>query len=297
MMLGYFVLRSQDFTDAALMKSLKLSLKKSLKKSLIKSLRTQAMNPPRYRFNGIVLLCLALLSTGFAQAADLVQTIEAIKPSVVGIGTFMQLRSPAVSFVGTGFVVGDGLSVITNAHVVPTVVDSEHKETLRVIVGKGKSSESRDAVLVNIDRVHDLALLKISGPALPAMRLGDAASVKEGQMLAFTGFPLTAVLGFHPVTHRGMVSALTVAATQAPTSRTLDAKAIIQLQRNAYDVIQLDGTAYPGGSGSPLYDPETGVVLGVINKVLNATKESAISAPSGITYAIPVNYVRDLLGK
>jgi len=245
----------------------------------------------------IGLACLTVLGTGYAHAADLVQTIEAIKPSIVGIGTFMQLRSPAVSFVGTGFVVGDGLSVITNAHVVPEVIDGERKETLRVTVPKGNNIEYREAVLVSIDRLHDLALLKISGPALPAMKLGDSSKVKEGQMLAFTGFPLTAVLGFHPVTHRGMVSAITVAATQAPTSRTLDAKAIIQLQRSAYEVIQIDGTAYPGGSGSPLYDPETGVVLGVINKVLNATKESAISAPSGITYAIPVNFARELLGK
>src|ERR1700730_11948129 len=50
-------------------------------------------------------------------AGDLIQTIETVKPSIVGIGTFLQTLSPAVSFVGTGFVVGDGLSVVTNAHV------------------------------------------------------------------------------------------------------------------------------------------------------------------------------------
>jgi S1-C subfamily serine protease len=61
-------------------------------------------------------------------------------------------------------------------------------------------------------------------------------------------------------------------------------------------VFQLDGTAYPGNSGSPLYDPETGIVYGIINKVLiKGMKESALSHPSGITYAIPSNYVRSLL--
>ena len=190
---------------------------------------------------------------------------------------------------------GDGLSVVTNAHVIPAVLDEEHKESLQVTIGKGTSTEYRDAVLVTIDRLHDLALLKISGTPLPALRLGDSTTVREGQMLAFTGFPLTIILGFHPVTHRAMVSAITVVATQAPSSHTLDAKAIIQLQRNAYEVFQLDGTAYPGNSGSPLYDPETGAVLGVINKVVNATKESAITNPSGITYAIPGNFVRALL--
>ncbi len=61
-----------------------------------------------------------------------------------------------------------------------------------------------------------------------------------------------------------------------------------QLQKPRYAVFQLDGTAYPGSSGSPLYDPETGLVYGVINMVfVKGTKEAALSNPSGITYAIP----------
>ena len=30
---------------------------------------------------------------------------------------------------------------------------------------------------------------------------------------------------------------------------------------------QLNGTAYPGNSGSPVYHPETGAVLGVVNSL------------------------------
>jgi S1-C subfamily serine protease len=64
------------------------------------------------------------------------------------------------------------------------------------------------------------------------------------------------------------------------------------------NIFQLDGTAYPGNSGSPVYDASTGKVLGVINAVfVKGLKETAITAPSGITYAIPSNYVRDLLQK
>lgn len=37
--------------------------------------------------------------------SQLIQTIEKIKSSVVGIGTFQKTRSPAVNYVGTGFVV------------------------------------------------------------------------------------------------------------------------------------------------------------------------------------------------
>jgi hypothetical protein len=79
-------------------------------------------------------------------------------------------------------------------------------------------------------------------------------------------------------------------------SQKLDIKTLAQLQRNPFPVYQLDGTAYKGNSGSPVYDPETGVVLAVINMVYVAElKEAVISRPSGIAYAIPVQYVRELL--
>jgi S1-C subfamily serine protease len=93
-----------------------------------------------------------------------------------------------------------------------------------------------------------------------------------------------------------MISALTPIAMPALDSKKLDVKTIAQLRRSPYTVFQLDGTAYPGNSGSPLYDPDTGVVYGVIDKVfVNGLKESAITHPSGITYAIPSNFVKDLL--
>ena len=43
-----------------------------------------------------------------ARGAELAQTIERNKPSVVGIGTFLKTRSPSAQFVGTGFAVADG---------------------------------------------------------------------------------------------------------------------------------------------------------------------------------------------
>ena len=61
-------------------------------------------------------------------------------------------------------------------------------------------------------------------------------------------------------------------------------------------VMQLDGTAYPGNSGSPLYDPETGEVVGIVNSVVvKATRESILSQPSGISFAIPAQPLKNLL--
>ncbi len=243
------------------------------------------------------LICLAVAGTA-PQAASLPQTVAAVKPSIVGIGTQLQTRSPAIVFSGTGFVVDDGLSVITNAHVVPDKLDVARMEQLGVVLPDGAGVRFRPATLVGLDRQHDLAHLRLEGVPLPAMRLGSADAAAEGQDLVFTGFPLGMVLGLHPATHRALLAAITPLVQPSLSARRLDARALAQLQRSPSAIYQLDGTAYPGNSGSPLYHPATGEVLGVINMVfVKGLKESAISAPSGITYAIPVRHVQELLDR
>jgi S1-C subfamily serine protease len=231
-----------------------------------------------------------------ACAADLTGTIERVKPSIVGIGTFLKVRSPSIQFVGTGFAVADGRHVVTNAHVVGKPLDAANMESRVVLVSKAGGPDVRQAELLAVDKDHDLALLHVSGEPLPALRLGDSSTVREGQMLALTGFPIGMVLGFHPATHRAMVAAITPVALPGITARQLTADMVSRIRDSVYRVFQLDAIAYPGNSGSPVYDPEDGTVYGIINSVfVQGTREAAISRPSGITYAIPGQYIRDML--
>jgi serine protease Do len=246
----------------------------------------------------VVALSIIVWYGKMASAAELSALIPAVKRSVVGVGTFERTRSPNTVFVGTGFVVGDGLGVITNAHVVPESTDEAHREQLGIVTGEGDLVRFRPAELVARDTEHDLAYLRLSGPPLPALTLADSNSVQEGASLAFTGYPLGMVLGLHAATNRAMLSAITPIVMPSLSSRKLDARQITALSRAPFSIFQLDGTAYPGNSGSPLYDAATGQVVGVINAVfVKGLKENAISNPSGITYAIPANYVRDLMQK
>jgi len=240
-----------------------------------------------------------LLATAFhpAAKADLSQTIEKIRPSVVGVGTYLKTRSPAIRVLGTGFAVGDGQYVITNAHVTPAFLDTENKETLIVLTGRGKEVQPREAVEVAQDAEHDIALLRIKGTPLPSMVLGSTAGVREGQQYAFTGFPIGAILGLYHVTHRAIISSLTPIVIPGRTSRDLNEHSVNRL-RKTFNVFQLDATAYPGNSGSPLYHPDSGEVIGVLNMVfVKQTKENVLSDPSGIAYAIPASYVTDLLNR
>jgi S1-C subfamily serine protease len=127
------------------------------------------------------------------------------------------------------------------------------------------------------------------------MRLGNTGDVREGELYAFTGFPILNALGLHPVTHQGIVSAISPIVIPVSSSKHLKRDVLKKLSK-PFDVFQLDATAYPGNSGSPLYEIDTGRVVGVINSVyVKKTKEMAITSPSGISYAIPVGFVRDML--
>jgi S1-C subfamily serine protease len=154
----------------------------------------------------------------------------------------------------------------------------------------------RGAKTLAIDEEHDLALLRIDGAKLPALSLGDSSRVREGQTFLLTGFPITPVLYLIPATHRAMVSALTPIAIPTSNARELEPRTIKRLSSSPYSVIQLDGTAYPGNSGSPLYDPDTGEVVGVVNMVyVKGTRETALTQPSGIAYAMPAQPLKNLL--
>ncbi|ROR29653.1 S1 family peptidase [Inmirania thermothiophila] len=242
-------------------------------------------------------LLAAALSAAASPAAELPDTVERVRTAVVGVGTFLPTRQPPASFRGTGFAVADGRHVLTNAHVVAGPVDVEKGEALAVFVGRGPSGRALRVRKVAEDALHDLALLRIEEGTtrLPALTLGGSRPVREGAEYAFTGFPIGTILGLYPATHRGIVSAVTPVVIPAGRARELDPVLIRRLQR-PYEVYQLDATAYPGNSGSPLYEPDTGRVVGIVNKVfVQGTKEAALERPSGISYAVPIEHAVALL--
>jgi serine protease Do len=233
-----------------------------------------------------------------AQPSDV---IPRVKLSVVAVGTFQTTRVPQFRFAGTGFAVGDGTLVATNAHVLPSMLEPGNDPEVLVAMlptANPARPEARRMTILGTEKEHDLALLKLSGSPLPALRLRDSESVSEGDQLLFTGFPIGSVLGLYAATHRAMVAAIAPVAIPAASGRQLDPKALLRLRDGAFPVFQLDATAYPGNSGSPLYDPATGDVVGVVNMVLvKSTRESALSQPSGISYAIPSRALIDLMSR
>jgi serine protease Do len=248
-----------------------------------------------YMLRNMPLLLITLFLLMPYAHADFVDIVAKIKPSVVGIGIHTPTSSPQNILRGTGFVIGNGQYIVTNEHVLPTLLDENLLQKMAVFIDSGNKAKVREAEIVATSSLYDLAILKVSGPALPAMELDNSDLHPDGRAIAFTGFPIGSVLGLYPVTHRGIIASATPTVIPAVSTKQINLK-MLKRMRNPYLVYQLDATAYPGNSGSAMYDMQTGKVVGVINKVfVQSTKEAVISNPSGITYAIPVRYLQQVL--
>jgi len=222
-------------------------------------------------------LLMAMLFTCQINAqSNLPDLIEQTNESVVGIGILTPIESSSPQLLGTGFVVG--VNVVQN---------------YVAMTGKGELIKSMKLELLAIDPVHDLAILKMLGK-LPPLELASNDFKRPGTDVFFTGFPLGAVLGLFPATHTGIIAAVAPDVNPAKNANQLTIDMLGRLKQ-PFMIYQLDATAYPGNSGSPVLDRESGKVIGVINKVfVQAGKEAAISNPSGISYAIPVKNLKAL---
>lgn len=161
---------------------------------------------------------------------------------------------------GTGFIVsGDGM-VVTNKHV---VADAEAEYTVLMNDGKKKPAK----VLAR-DPLQDLAVLKIEGTDMPAVRLGDSLGVKIGQSVIAIG---NALGEFSNTVSVGVVSGLhrsVVASGGAGGPETLQ------------ELIQTDAAINPGNSGGPLLNLR-GEVIGINTAIAQGAEN--------IGFAIPVN--------
>lgn len=241
----------------------------------------------------VLLVVLQVHSLTPAEAHSVQSTVSKVKPSVVGVGLYDALGAQTHQLQGTGFVFGDGTLVATNYHVIDKELDPTKVQYHIVFTGTGRKPKIARAEIIAKDREHDLAILKLPS-ALTPLKLASPNYAQDGTDVLLTGFPIGAVLGLYPATHRGIIAATTPDVIPTSHSSQLSINMLKRLEKK-FMIYQLDITAYPGNSGSPLYDAHTGDVLGILNKVfVKESKESVLENPSAISYAIPVKYLIEL---
>jgi S1-C subfamily serine protease len=156
---------------------------------------------------------------------------------------------------GSAVVVSDDGLMLTNAHVV--------SRAARGVAVFSDGSEA-DVVVVGADPLSDLAVVRARGETPPPAELGDAGSLKVGQLVVAVGNPL----GLSGSVTAGVVSGL---GRSLPTRDGRTARVV-------EDVIQTDAALNPGNSGGALADSSSRVI-GINTAV----------AGWGMGLAVPIN--------
>jgi len=217
------------------------------------------------------------------------ETYEKTKPSIVAFTkkysffTEKELTPQNLSFdpiIGTGFVIDKNGIIATNDHIAERLIKSEPNPLSRNgechfnamlfnITDKGLLPIHLEIIEVfqpkrYPTKMHcapdkpDIAFVKVKAKDLPALEL-DTSTLKAGIEVATAGFPMgtnalvaTGKLGqISPTLQRGIISAV------LPYQQTLP---------HAYTInVMVQG----GASGSPVFLPESGKVIGVLYSSLN----------------------------
>ena len=155
---------------------------------------------------------------------------------------------------GSGFIVGAGGIVLTNAHVV--------RDASEVTVKLTDRREFRAKVL-GADTATDIAVLRIDAKDLPVVSLGDPSRARVGDWVLAIGSPF----GFENSVSAGIVSA---------KGRSLPGETYVPF-------IQTDVAVNPGNSGGPLFNL-AGEVIGVNSQIYSRS-----GGYQGLSFAIPID--------
>jgi len=169
---------------------------------------------------------------------------------------------------GSGFVVGEDGTIVTNAH----VVEGADSVTVRF----DEKGDRIDAKVRGRDPSSDLAVLQIDPKKvdLQPLPLGDSDQVNVGDPAVAIGNPF----GLSRTVTTGIVSA---------KQRQIEAPNGFQIS----NVIQTDASINPGNSGGPLLDA-AGRVIGINSQIATG---SGGGGSVGIGFAVPVNTAKKLL--
>jgi S1-C subfamily serine protease len=200
-------------------------------------------------------------------ARPIPELFEEASPAVVAIAAQSinpyRLQGRVSQSLGSGFIIQEDGLILTNSHVV------FGNQSLLVTLDDGTVEPAR---LIGADPIFDVAVIQIPKPgknALPVLKLGSSASLREGEDVIAIGNPL----GLNQTVTRGIVSGLNRLLQDTPFS----------LQE---PLIQTDAPINPGNSGGPLLN-RCGEVIGINAQI--------VPSAQNIGLAVPIDLAKDLV--
>ncbi len=171
-------------------------------------------------------------------------------------------QNPIEHGIGSGVIVSPDGYIVTNDH----VVDGAMKINVTL-----DDRRVFPAKLVGVDKLNDLAVIKIDAKNLSSIAWGNSTALHAGQTVLAFGSPFGY---FQFSVTRGIISAL-----NRPNPYTDD-------PRKPGDFIQTDAAINPGNSGGPLVDAH-GQLIGINTFIISGSGSFA-----GAGFAIPSEIVK-----
>jgi S1-C subfamily serine protease len=200
------------------------------------------------------------------------QAYDLVRGSVVrvrGLGAETDPDKDVERTVGTGVVILDNGTILTNLHVVAGA------KRLGVVFSDGMESE---ATIVGTRPEDDLAVIKtasVPDDLMPAT-LRSTGDLRLGDEVVAVGFPF----GIGPSVTSGVISGL------RREYRSPEGKRLLT------NLIQFDAAANPGSSGGPLFTTD-GEVIGIVTGILNPGRQAVFI---GIGFAVPIENAASAAG-
>ena len=170
-----------------------------------------------------------------------------------------QVQTPKRVAAGSGVIISSDGYIVTNNHVV------DGADELTVTLNDNKEYSAR---IIGADKTTDLALIKIDGKNLPAIKVTNSDNVKVGEWVLAVGNPL----GLNNTVTAGIVSA---------KARTMG--------EGVSSMIQTDAAINQGNSGGALVNTN-GDLIGI-----NAMIYSQTGSNIGYGFAIPTNIMNKVV--
>lgn len=200
------------------------------------------------------------------EESAVVKAVHKTKPAVVTIVNQSQSRRGLFGGTssGSGVIIDAKGYIVTNNHVI------EGGQGLQVIFADGNKV---DATVVGADSGSDLAVIRVNATVPAVAPLGNSNALEPGQVAIAIGNPLG---DYHGTVTVGVVSGLN--------------RRVGRMQ----GLIQTDAAINSGNSGGPLINTQ-GQVIGITTLVVRSTNGGSIA--EGLGFAIPSNYVREIVGQ
>ena len=215
------------------------------------------------------------LSRARALEAEVVATVERVRPAVVAIEARGGPEGDLPVRGGSGVIIDPSGLVLTNHHVA-----GKATEVHVILAGRRRLR----VTVLGEDEAGDLCLLRLPGPGpFPSVPLGDPRELRVGDWLVAMGNPRGVAEDGQAAMTVGILSAKHALGGGGPGRRLFYG-----------DALQTDAEVNPGNSGGPLFDL-SGRLMGINGRIATRVQTGGGGVNANVGFAIPADQIRRFL--